>query len=79
MIRDLVRSSKSHIISPDSERRLIIKSLGINPRKGGSPPSESRDMKDSVLGAVSGIDLICLKWKIWLALRRIITEDDTIE
>lgn len=43
---------------------MITRSLGIKPKKGGKPPRENKDMKDSVFVFMFEIELICLKWKI---------------
>ena len=60
-MRELLRRIVSHIISFEEARRLIIKSLGMKPKKGGRPPSESNAMNDIVFTFVFGMELICLK------------------
>ena len=79
MIRALDRRKRSHKIWPDEVNKLITSSLGINPRKGGSPPKEKSDKNERVLVFILEIDLICLKWKIWFEFSRRITEEDTSE
>ena len=79
MIRDLPKRSSSHISSLEEANRLMIRSLGKNPKKGGSPPSENSAMKDRVLVFLLGMELICLKWKIWLVLSKKTTDEDTTE
>ena len=43
---------------------MIIRSLGVKPRNGGSPPSEKRHKNEAAFSLVFWINLICLKWKI---------------
>ena len=64
MSRDLASKIRSHINSWEVERTLIIRSLGMKPRNGGSPPNEKRAMNEAAFSLVSVISLICLKWKI---------------
>lgn len=56
---------------------MIIKSLGMKPRNGGRPPKENKAKKERVLDFIPGIELICLKWKIWFLLRRRTTDEET--
>lgn len=63
MIRELDKRISSHRNSWEAARSWIIKSLGMNPRKGGSPPREKRAKNDMAFTLALVIDLICLKWK----------------
>lgn len=79
MIRELASKTKIQRSSFIEVKKLITSSLGIKPKNGGKPPSEKRAIKESVFVFVSGMDLSCLKWKIWLALSKNTTEEETIE
>lgn len=61
MIRDLTKRRNSHRIWLDEAKRLITSSLGIKPKKGGSPPSENRAINERVFAFMFGMELICLK------------------
>ena len=63
-MRELDRRMSSQSSSWFDERSWIIKSFGINPRKGGRPPREKRAVNAIAFTLVLGIELICLKWKI---------------
>ena len=78
-MRDLIRRIRSQISSFEEDNRLITRSLGMKPRNGGSPPRENRLVNERALVFALGIELICLKWKTWLVLRRRATEDETME
>ena len=65
----------------DQQSCWIIIHFGINPVKGGRPPSESKDMNTASLVTGEGEELIIkwLKWKVWVKWNKRTTDKDITE